>query len=154
LFLPGGAVDLVFSYTGQSAQAYTTAQYENGAGNFQANYFRPQLQSRGLINSSIGPALKHFPFYEDAGVIYDAIHTFMTSFVQSYYSSDSAVASDTEIQAWVAECNGAAKVMGFPSKISSISTLVDALTQMVSPQYIHVDFDRIPQENDKAEQLY
>jgi arachidonate 15-lipoxygenase (second type)/8-lipoxygenase (S-type) len=125
-------VDLVFPFSGQSAQSYTTNRYENGgSGRFQANYFTTDLTSRGLINSTIGPDIKSFPFYEDADVIYNAIHTFMATFVKSYYSSDSVVAADKEIQAWVAECNGAAKVIDFPSEISSIDTLVDVLTHMV-----------------------
>jgi arachidonate 15-lipoxygenase (second type)/8-lipoxygenase (S-type) len=131
LFIPGGAVDLVFPFTGQEAQSYTTNRYNNGAGRFQANYFATDLQTRGLINSNIGPALKSFPFYEDAGTLHDAIHTFMTSFVKSYYSSDAAVAADSEIQAWVTESNGPAHVIDFPSKISTTDTLIDVLTHIV-----------------------
>lgn len=55
----------------------------------------------------------------------------MTSFVSSYYSQDSVVAADTEIQAWVKECNGPAKVMDFPTAITKASTLIDVLTHMV-----------------------
>ncbi|EOO04024.1 putative manganese lipoxygenase protein [Phaeoacremonium minimum UCRPA7] len=130
LFNSGGAVDLVFPYSGQAAKNYTTNRYNNGAGQFKANYFKTDLKSRGLIDYCHGPRIKNFPFYQDAGVIYDAIHTFMTSFVKSYYSSDSEVASDQEIQAWVEECNGAAQVFDFPSEISSIDTLIDVLTHV------------------------
>ncbi|KAH8658057.1 lipoxygenase [Xylariales sp. PMI_506] len=131
LFSPGAAVDVVFAFTGQSAQNYTSYLYsEAGSGRFQANYFINDLQARGLINSTCGPELKSFPFYEDGSVIYNAIHSFMTSFVKSYYSSDSVLLTDTEIQAWLAECHGDAQVIDFPSAISSIDTLVDILTHM------------------------
>lgn len=132
MFDSGGAVDLVFPYSGQAAKNYTTNRYNNGAGQFKANYFKTDLKSRGLIDYCHGPRIKNFPFYQDAGVINDAIHTFMTSFVKSYYSSDSEVASDQEIQAWVEECNGAAQVFDFPSEISSIDTLINVLTHVVS----------------------
>lgn len=56
----------------------------------------------------------------------------MTSFVKSYYSSDSEVAADEEIQAWVAECAGAAEAIDFPSEITSLDSLVDVLTHVVS----------------------
>ena len=126
-------MDQIFPYTGPSAQAYTTNMYKNGgAGQFQANYFTTNLEARGLINSTIGPALKDFPFYEDASTIYNTIHTFMTSFVESYYSNDSIVLADQELQAWAKEANGPAKAIDFPSKISSVSTLVDVLTHFVS----------------------
>lgn len=132
LFLPGAAVDQVFPYTGSAAQAYTTNLYQNaGSGRFQANYFQSDLESRGLVNSPFGPALKNFPFYEDASTIYNAISTFMESFVDSYYSEDSDVTADYEIQAWVKESQGPAKVIDFPF-ITTKSALIDALSQLVS----------------------
>ncbi|OAP60015.1 hypothetical protein AYL99_05017 [Fonsecaea erecta] len=130
LFLPGAAVDQIFAYTGTAAQDYTTNLYMNGgSGRFQANYFETDLESRGLINSNFGPALKNFPFYEDASTIYNAIHAFMTSFVNSYYSKDSDVTADNEMQAWVKEAQGPAEAIDFPS-ITTRSALIDALTHM------------------------
>ena len=129
LFTPGTGVDLVFPYTGQSAQSYTTNRYQNlGAGEFQANYFYTDLQNRGLINSTYGPELKNFPFYQDAQPIYNAVHTFFTSFVNSYYSSDAVVKADKEIQAWATEANGPAKCIDFPSSIVTRATLVNVLS--------------------------
>lgn len=133
MFNPGGAVDQIFGYTGAAAQDFTTNLYYNGgAGNFQANYFLTNLESRGLINSALGPELPHFPFYEDASIIHDAIQDVMTTFVDSYYSSASVLKADGELQAWAREANGAAGVIGFPQSITSAETLVDILTQMVS----------------------
>ncbi|KAG9571360.1 Lipoxygenase, partial [Aureobasidium melanogenum] len=130
LFAPGGVVDLAFPYTYESAKDYSSNYYFTRSGNFQSGYFLNDLQNRGLLNATTGPQLKNFPYYEDASVIYSAIRTFMTSFVNSYYPSDSAVAADKEIQAWVQECNGPAKVMDFPSAITTTSTLIDVLTHM------------------------
>lgn len=42
-------------------------------GAFQANYLATDLTARGLINSTFGPELKHFPFYDDAKVLRDGI---------------------------------------------------------------------------------
>lgn len=136
LFLPGAVVDQVFAYTGTSAQDYSTNLYKNGgSGRFEANYFTSDLERRGLINSDFGPALKNFPFYEDASTIYNAIHTFMTSFVGSYYSSDSDVTGDQEMQAWVTEAQGPAEAIDFP-EIKTKAGLVDVLTHMVSHIYL------------------
>ncbi|KAK4446768.1 lipoxygenase [Podospora aff. communis PSN243] len=130
LFTPGLAVDMNFAYSGQSAKNYSSEQYRNGYGNFQSNYFHTDLQRRGLINSTRGPPLKNFPFFEDANTIHSSIRKFFTSFVQSYYSSDSVLADDHEIQDWVKECNGPANVFDFPSAINDRRTLVDVLTQL------------------------
>lgn len=132
LFSTGGAVDQIFGYTGAAAQDFTTDLYFNGGGgDFQANYFLANLQNRGLVNSTFGPELAHFPFYEDASIIYAAIQEFMTTFVESYYPSEAVIQADTELQAWAKEANGAAEVIGFPVSISSTETLIDILTHMV-----------------------
>ncbi|KAK5712319.1 hypothetical protein LTR15_011898 [Elasticomyces elasticus] len=130
LFDKGSAVDLMFAHTGQSAKNYCTNRYEGEQGRFQANYFKTDLRSRGLVDG-YGPALKHFPFYEDASRLHDAVSTFMQSFVDSYYSSDDDVMADKELQAWAKEANGDAGVHDFPEEFSSKQTLVDALTHMV-----------------------
>lgn len=132
LFEPGTAVDQIFAFTGRAAQDYTTDRYFNsGVGQFQAKYFRSDLKHRGLLDSKSGPALKSFSFYEDAGVIHDAISQFMKTFVYSYYDSDSEVADDEEIQAWAAEANGPAEAIDFPDEISSRRRLSKILTHFV-----------------------
>lgn len=131
LFTEGEVVDQTFGYTGASAQQYTSDLYFAGKGRFQANYFLTDLRSRGLLDPILGPELKTFPFLEDATVVYNAINTFMTSFVDAYYASDLAVKADTEIATWATEANGEAEVMDFPASISSKETLVAVLTHMV-----------------------
>lgn len=123
-------MDRVFSYTGQAAQDYASNLYYTGSGDFQANYFLTNLERRGLINSKFGPPLAKFPFLDDATVIYDAIRTFMTSFVDSYYASDADVKADTELQAWAKEANGPAEAKDFPSSIATKETIIDILTHV------------------------
>ncbi|KAF3907200.1 Lipoxygenase-4 [Orbilia brochopaga] len=133
LFRPGGSVDQFFGFTGSSAASFSAMLYSNGvAGDVQNNYFVKNLEKRGLLNSPVGPQLKNFPFYEDAKVIYDAIHDFMTSFVNSYYTSDGAVASDPELQAWLVEANGPAGAINFPTAATMKTRLqlIDLLTHM------------------------
>lgn len=129
LFTPGTTVDALFTFTGRAAQAYTTDRFFNkGAGDFQKNYFVPELERRGLLNAAVGPKLKHFPFYEDASTIHAAIAKFMTSFVNAYYASDATVAADHELQSWATEANGPAEALDFPSSITTKRILVDILT--------------------------
>lgn len=130
LFDAGGGVDEVFAFTGTAAENYTTALYYNGSGDFQANYFLTDLENRGLINAKVGPALKNFPFYEDASVISSALRTFMTSFIDSYYTTDAAVLADTELQTWVQETNGPADALDFPIKIATKEAIIDVLVHM------------------------
>lgn len=129
LFSKGQAFDQVFAVTGSAARDFNSALYFNGSGAFQANYFVAELENRGLVNSD-GPELDHFPYYEDATVIHDAIRTFVTSFVDSYYTSDSVVLADTELQAWAVEANGPAGAIDFPSDIATAETVIDILTHI------------------------
>lgn len=129
LFDNGTAFDRVFAVSGSGARDYNSQLYFSGSGAFQANYFLSDLQNRGLINST-GPELTHFPYYEDATVIHNAIRAFMTSFVESFYASDAVVLADTELQAWVAEANGPAEAIDFPSEIATTETIIDILTHV------------------------
>lgn len=132
LFAPGALVDQNFAYTGGAAESYSNNLYTSGAaGAFQSNYFMTDVLDRGLVNSSFGPPLKSFPWYEDASRIHSAQTDFMTSFVNSYYTSAQDISKDTELQNWVSEANSQAKVIDFPAApISTTSTLINILTQM------------------------
>lgn len=129
LFRSGAVFDTYFGHSGTAAEQFSNDTYWNGyAGAVQANFFRTNLARRGLIDSD-GPALKSFPFYEDAAPIYDAIRSFTGSFVDSYYASADTIANDSELQAWLAEANGPAEVIDFPN-ISTLSDLADFLAQI------------------------
>lgn len=128
LFADGAFFDQLLPFTGAAAEAYSSDLYFNGSGSFQANYFQTNLEARGLTNASAGPELANFPYYEDASVIYSALHTFMTAFVESYYTSDAVVKADTELQAWAKEANDDAEVIDFPATVTTVAQLVDILT--------------------------
>lgn len=131
LLRPGGYIDQFFGYTGGGAGQLSDTLYDSGyAGAFQSNYLRKNLERRGLLNSS--PALSHFPFYEDAAPIYNAMRTFTGAFVDSYYADGAAIAADVELQAWLKEASGPAQVIDFPtpSSLKEPSDLADVLAHM------------------------
>lgn len=117
-----------YAWTSTSGRQWANQVYSSGeTARFQSNYYRTFLENQGLINSRFGPALKSFPFYEDASVVTEAIRDFMKTFVNSYYPNDKDVAQDTELQAWQRETD-VAKVFDFPKSIKTKQTLVDILT--------------------------
>ncbi|CAG8955792.1 hypothetical protein HYFRA_00011661 [Hymenoscyphus fraxineus] len=127
LLSKNGFIDQLFASTGAAAGVSTTQHYHAGAGKFQANYFIKNLEARNLINS-FGPELKHFPFLEDATPIHASIQKFITSFVESYYTSPKDFAKDTELQAWISEAVPA-KIFDFPTSVDK-DTLIDILTHV------------------------
>ncbi|KAI1347667.1 Lipoxygenase [Xylaria sp. FL0043] len=131
LFNDGGFFDDVFAVNNQAVRRFATDFYPAGAGAFTPNYFETELRRRGLIDSPHGPDLPHFPFYEDGNQIIAAIRRFVQAFVDAWYESDGEVAHDWEIQAWVTEANGPARVIEFPPPpLARVETLVDILTHM------------------------
>jgi hypothetical protein len=132
LFKPGVVVDRFFGLSGAGALEFANTTYFNGyAGAVRANYFYTNLERRGLIGYSQGPKLKHFPFFEDASPIYEAIRSFAGSYCASYYNSSAAIAGDSELQAWMVEAQ-AAQVIDFPSasNLLSVSDLADLMAHI------------------------
>jgi hypothetical protein len=125
LLSPGAAIDRWFGLSGEAAGIFSNTTYFNGyAGAVQANYFYTNLERRGLLGSKHGPELKHMPFLEDAGPIYDAIRAFTGAYCESYYGSDpSAISNDVELQAWLVDAVDA-QVIDFPTK-STLRTVDD-----------------------------
>lgn len=72
LFNDGGYLDRAF-YVNHVGAGQFVADFYPTAGAFQANYLSTDLKTRGLINSTFGPELKNFPFYEDAKAVRDVI---------------------------------------------------------------------------------
>ncbi|KAI2602753.1 Lipoxygenase [Hypoxylon sp. NC1633] len=131
LFNEGGYFDDTFALNNHAVRQFATEFYPIGVGAFAPNYFEEELRRRGLIESSFGPDLPHFPFYEDGLRVLPVIRRFVQTFVDVYYESDLAITYDWELQAWIAEANGPAKVIDFPAApLTRVETLVDILTHM------------------------
>ncbi|KAG5981308.1 hypothetical protein E4U55_003085 [Claviceps digitariae] len=131
LFAPGAYVDQLFAFNGSSASKYTTDLYQNGENLFRGNYFPDHLQRNGLLNSRFGPPIKHFPFAEDASVIYAAWRSFLSTFIRSQYRKELMVRQDRELVCWFQEVKRAGSVdfRGRDGNMST-STLIDLLTHV------------------------
>ncbi|KAJ7599408.1 lipoxygenase [Mycena floridula] len=127
LLAPGGYVDRIFSWNGSTAADFSSSVYHGGASKWQSNYFSTHLSDRGLIDSEFGPALKSFPFYSDANNITTSIRSFVNTFVGSYYTSETMIAEDHELQRFVLEAKEA-KAIDFPTSLTKINELVEILT--------------------------
>jgi hypothetical protein len=59
------------------------------------------------------------------------IRHFVQSFVDAYYETDTMLAHDWEVQAWIEEANGPAMVIYFPSApLVKVETLVKIITHI------------------------
>ncbi|KAI1825291.1 Lipoxygenase [Xylaria intraflava] len=117
-----------YPWTADAARTWANKVYSSGeTSNFSSNYFRTSLRNRGLIDYEHGPALKSFPYYEDGSAIVDGIQEMLTSFINSYYENDGAVANDRELQAWLKE-TVPGQVHDFPKQIQTRKDIIEILT--------------------------
>ncbi|CZR58299.1 uncharacterized protein PAC_08191 [Phialocephala subalpina] len=105
LFNPGGLFGQGFHSNSTGAVQFINDQYPTH-GAFQGGFLENDLAARGLINSTFGPALNNFPFYDDAKALKSIIKSFMQTFVNTYYASNADMLADAELQAWIAEASG------------------------------------------------
>ncbi|KAI1115279.1 lipoxygenase [Nemania sp. NC0429] len=120
-----------YPWTADAARDWAGYVYSSGeTSNFSGNYFLTSMRTRGLIDYKYGPALKSYPFYEDASVLMGVIRGFLTSFINSYYKNDKAVASDRELQAWLKE-TVPGQVHDFPKQIQTKKDIVDILSHQI-----------------------
>lgn len=131
LSTPGGLFSGTVSYNTTAVIEFIDEFYPSVGGRFQENYLERFFANRGLIGCSYGPRLAHFPYLEDAGSIYNAIHRFAKTFVYAYYPSPNLISRDSELQSWIVEASGPAKVLDFPaSPLLKRETLAGILAQV------------------------
>ena len=131
-FNPGGHWDQLMYVDNVGCREYVNETWPT-LGGYQSGYLETDLQARGLIDQNGKYKFKTFPYFDDASVIRQSYETFFKSFVDSYYTSDSDVAADFEVQAWFVEATKKAGVVDFPmmgtsDKPVDKDTLVEVLT--------------------------
>ena len=131
LFSKGGLLDQNFALNSDAVHEFESEFYPGSAGLFQENYLDTWFTKRGLLNCSYGPPLKHFSYHEEASAPVAAIRRFTTAFIDQYYPTPDLLAQDNELQDWIKEANGPAKVLDFPAHpLKDKDTLIDILVQM------------------------
>lgn len=125
---PGGDIEKNFAWNGDQAIKYSKQVWQSECAPWRANYLETKLTRRGLINCGYGPELKSFPYYDDASIILGALRTFISSYVDAYYTSDDAVTADGELLAWFHEAAHVASIVDFPDSITTKSELVAVLS--------------------------
>ncbi|MEM7157832.1 MAG: lipoxygenase family protein [Myxococcota bacterium] len=89
-----------------------------------------ELARRGVDDRE---ALPNYPFRDDGLRLWDALHEFVTAYVQHYYPSARELKDDHELEAWRAElCDSqGGHVAGFPESFDDTEVLADVLTSII-----------------------
>lgn len=96
----GGTVDKVMSGTLESSLLLTAKGVQGYPFGFNDAMVPKTFASRGVDNSE---QLPDYPYRDDALLIWDAIHHWVSDYLALYYPDDEAVRQDTELQNWFAE---------------------------------------------------
>ena len=143
LIAPGGDVDKLLSPTIDSARALVEADLQNYS--FNEAMLPKQLKKRGVDDIEKLPI---YPYRDDALLIWNTIHQWVSDYLSIYYKSDTDVQNDIYLQDWAFEAgayNGG-RVYDFGEKDGRIETLdylIDAITLIIftaSAQHAAVNF--------------
>ena len=138
-----GSVDRMIGSALEKNYEYITKERLNYS--FRDNFLKTRLSKRGTLDSY---SIHHYPYREDALLVWNAIHKFVTNFVDIWYKTDSQVQSDSEIQSWASEIINKGQVKDFTidsSGISGKAELIDILTMIIfttGPQHAAVNFSQ------------
>ncbi len=147
LIAPGGDVDKLLSATIDSARALLEADLQNYS--FNEAMLPKQLKKRGVDDIEKLPV---YPYRDDALLIWNTIHKWVSDYLNIYYKSDEDVQNDIYLQNWALEAGAydGGRVYDFGEKNGRIQTLdylIDATTLIIftgSAQHAAVNF---PQKN-------
>ncbi|XP_046331731.1 polyunsaturated fatty acid 5-lipoxygenase-like [Haliotis rufescens] len=105
------------------------------------------LRRRGVSEENVLPG---YYYRDDSLLLYNAIKTYVTSYVDLYYDTPQRLADDTEMQAWAREMvqrreNGGMDIQGIPGngKFRDLDDLILTLTSFIftcSVQHAAVNF--------------
>ncbi len=142
LIAPGGGVDRLLSTTIDNARVLAVVGVQSYG--FNAAMLPQQLKQRGVDDVNTLPI---YPYRDDALLIWEAIHHWVSDYLGLYYATDAEVQQDKALQAWATEVqapNGGRVIdFGEQGGIQTRDYLIDAATLIIftaSAQHAAVNF--------------
>lgn len=135
---PGGTVDKVAAGTLESSLLLSVKGAREYPFAFNESFLPMTLKCRGVDDLQ---CLPNYPYRDDALLLWDAIHHWVSSYLKLFYQDDRAVQNDVEIQAWIKDLtdpNGG-QMTGIgemadndsESRIRTITYLIEAVTLII-----------------------
>lgn len=142
LISPKGGVDSLLSSTIDNSRVLVVLGLQSYG--FNGAMLPKQLQQRGVDDPNLLPV---YPYRDDALLVWDAIHQWVSDYLNIYYASDKEVQTDRRLQAWAAEAmafdGGRVTDFGEDGGIKTLEYLIDAVTLIIftaSAQHAAVNF--------------
>lgn len=98
LINPEGTVDKVLAGTLASSLQLTVKSTREFPFSFNESFLPATLEKRGVNNPK---TLPDYPYRDDALLLWNAIHDWVSSYLRIFYSQDSDIINDYELQNWL-----------------------------------------------------
>lgn len=133
LVVDGYDVDSITSPAMSELRALA-ARSINSRNMFSFNQWMPdiELEHRGVMSDKL-----HFPYRDDALLVWDAVLQWAQAYVSAYYKSDADVVADTELEQWCEEVSKAkyGNLPGFGDggcgRILSVDSLIRSVAMII-----------------------
>jgi arachidonate 15-lipoxygenase len=121
------------------ATALITDAYNNWS--FDQLDFNASLATRGLEED----VLPYFPYRDDGKNIWDILGAYISEYLALYYTCDSDVTADSELQAWAKELRNEGGIPSLPEidSVESLANVVQKIIWTAGPQHAAVNFPQI-----------
>lgn len=131
LIAPGGSVDMLLSASIDNSRVFAVKGLQSYG--FNSAMLRKQLKLRGVDDVN---ALPVYPYRDDALLIWDAIHAWVSDYIGLYYQTDMDVQQDIHLQRWSQEVGAfdGGRISDFGQENGHINTklyLIDAITLII-----------------------
>ncbi|MEK0194153.1 MAG: lipoxygenase [Oscillatoriales cyanobacterium] len=146
LIANGGKVDQLLASTIEDDRVIAVEGAKSYLHSFNDVMFPKTLTKHGVGNSA---QLPDYPYRDDGRLIWDAIHTWVGSYLSIYYTSDHQLLEDKALQNWaqelVSDQGGRLKNFGEDASgaIKTLNYLIDAVSSVIftaSAQHAAVNF--------------
>src|SRR5579883_747960 len=142
LIAPYGGVDRLLSSTIDNSRVLAVRGLQSYS--FNQAILPKQLHIRGVDDPALLPL---YPYRDDALLVWDAIHRWVTDYLSLYYLNEDDVQHDRALQAWATEITsydgGRVYDFGEAGRIQTRQYLIDAVTLIIftaSAQHADVNF--------------
>jgi arachidonate 15-lipoxygenase len=142
LIARNGGVDHLLSTTIDNARVLAAIGVQTYG--FNTAMLPKQLKERGVDDPAVLPV---YPYRDDALLVWNAIHQWVSDYLSLYYASDEAIQGDTALQDWAHEAQaldgGRVPDFGEGQGIQTRHYLIDAVTLIIftaSAQHAAVNF--------------
>ena len=142
LIAPGGGVDRLLSPSIDNSRVLAVLGLQSYG--FNSAILPKQFQQRGVDDPNLLPV---YPYRDDALLVWDAIHQWVSDYLNLYYPTDENIQKDIALQTWAAEISaydgGRIPDFGEDGGIKTLNYLIDATTLIIftaSAQHAAVNF--------------